>query len=151
RGWALVEQGQGEAGITQIRQGGAFGGWSLLAEAYRKVGQIEEGLRVAEEALGRGDTIEGWAGELYRGKGELLLTRSAEHHAEAESCFRQALEIAQRHGAKSLELRAAMSLSRLWQRQGKWAEARELLAPIYNWFTEGFETADLQEAKALLE
>ena len=87
---------------------------------------------------------------MYRLKGELLLTRSAEHHAEAESCFRQALEIARRQGAKSLELRAAMSLSRLWQQQGKRTEAHALLAPIYGWFTEGFDTADLQEAKALL-
>jgi predicted ATPase len=84
-------------------------------------------------------------------KGELLLTRSSEHHVEAESCFRQALEVARRQGAKSLELRAAMSLARLWQQQGKDAEARQLLAPIYGWFTEGFNTADLQDAKALLE
>jgi predicted ATPase len=88
---------------------------------------------------------------LYRVKGELLLRRSAEHQAEAESCFRQALEIARRQGAKSLELRAAMSLSRLWQRQGKRAEARQLLAEVYGWFTEGFDTPDLQEAKVLLE
>jgi predicted ATPase len=155
RGWALVEQGQGEAGLTQICQGlaalratgsetGAYLIW--LAAAYGRVGQREEGLRVAEEALARNESA-----ELYRLKGELLLRRSAEHHAQAESCFRQALEIARRQGAKSLELRAAMSLSRLWQRQGKQAEARELLAPIYGWFTEGFDTADLQEAKALLE
>jgi predicted ATPase len=89
--------------------------------------------------------------ELYRLKGELLLTRSAEHHTEAERCFRQALEIARRQQAKSLELRAAMSLSRLWQRQGKHAAAHKLLAPIYGWFTEGFDTADLQEAKTLLD
>jgi predicted ATPase len=88
---------------------------------------------------------------LYRVKGELLLTRSAEHPAEAERCFRQALEIARRQEAKSQELRAAMSLSRLWQQQGKRAEARQLLAPIYGWFTEDFDTADLQEAKALLD
>ena len=107
----------------------------------------EEGLRVAEEALAVSRT----RAELYRLKGKLLLRRSAEHHAEAERCFRQALDLAQRQGAKSLELRAAMSLSRLWQRQGKGAEAHELLAPVYGWFTEGFDTADLQEAKALLE
>ena len=70
---------------------------------------------------------------------------------QAEACFQQALDVARRQQAKSLELRAAMSLSRLWQQQGKRAEARELLAPIYGWFTEGFDTADLQEAKALLE
>jgi predicted ATPase len=89
--------------------------------------------------------------ELYRLKGELLLMRTSEHHAEAESCFRQALEIARHQRAKSLELCAAMSLARLWQRQGKRSEACELLAPIYSWFTEGFDTADLQEAKALLD
>ena len=111
------------------------------------MGQIEEGLRVAEEALAISRRNAG----LYRVKGGLLLRRSAEHHAEAESCFRQALEIARRQGAKSLELQAAMSLSRLWQRQGKYTEARELLAPIYGWFTEGFDTMDLQEARALLE
>jgi predicted ATPase len=80
-----------------------------------------------------------------------LLALSADNLAEAEACFQQALAVARRQQAKSLELQAAMSLSRLWQRQGKRAEARELLAPIYGWFTEGFDTADLQEAKALLE
>ena len=91
--------------------------------------------------------------ELYRLKGELLLAagQSKATGQEAEACFQQALDIARRQQAKSLELRAAMSLSRLWQQQGKRAEARELLAPIYGWFTEGFDTADLQEAKALLE
>jgi predicted ATPase len=89
--------------------------------------------------------------ELYRLKGELLLARSAEHHVEAETCFHQALDIARHQQAKSLELRAAMSLARLWQCQGKHAEAHALLAPLYGWFTEGFDTADLQEAKALLE
>jgi predicted ATPase len=163
RGWALVELGQGEAGIAQIRQGQADGhstgagrsrsDLALLAEALRNVGQIEEGLQVVAEALAISNrmTEGGWAAELYRLKGELLLTRSSEHHAEAESCFRQALEVARRQQAKSWELRTAMSLSRLWQRQGKRAAARELLAPIYGWFTEGFDTPDLQEAKALLD
>jgi predicted ATPase len=155
RGWALVQQGQGETGLTQICQGlatlratgsetGAY--LIVLAAAYGRVGQIEEGLRVAEEVLAVSHRNAG----LYHLKG-VLLRRSAEHHAEAERCFRQALEIARRQGAKSLELRAAMSLSRLWQRQGKRAEARELLASLYGWFTEGFDTPDLQEAKALLE
>ena len=89
--------------------------------------------------------------ELYRLKGELALALAAEHHADAETYFRQALELTRQQQAKSLELRAAMSLSRLWQQQGKRAEAHEILAPIYGWFTEGFDTADLQEAKALLE
>jgi class 3 adenylate cyclase/predicted ATPase len=156
RGWALTAQGQGEDGLAQLRQGLAAlratgsepGGYLiLLAAAYGRAGQREEGLRVAEEAF----AISRRNAALYRLKGELLLRRSAEHYAEAENCFRQALEIARRQGAKSLELRAAMSLSRLWQRQGKHTEARALLAPIYSWFTEGFDTADLREAKALLD
>jgi tetratricopeptide (TPR) repeat protein len=162
RGWALVEQGQGEAGIAQIRQGRAaqlatgmenMNLSTLLAEAFWKVGQGEEGLRVVAEALTSANSSEGGRqrAELYRLQGELLLTLSSEHPAEAETCFGQALEVARRQQAKSLELRAAMSLSRLWQRQGKLAEALELLAPVYGWFTEGFDTADLQEAKALLE
>jgi len=94
--------------------------------------------------------------ELYRLKGELLLRSGAQGlrsgvQKEAEECFRQAIDIARRQGAKSLELRAVMSLSRLWQQQGKKGEARQLLAEIYGWFTEGFDTKDLQEAKALLE
>jgi predicted ATPase len=162
RGWALVEQGQGEGGIAQIRQGLAAyratgvataGFLAVLGEASRKVGQIEAGLRVVAEALalenrsgeGQGST------ELYRLKGELLLTRSSEHHAEAETCFRQALEAARRQQAKSWELRAAMSLSRLWRRQWKCDEAHQLLGEVYGWFTEGFDTADLREAKALLQ
>ena len=82
-----------------------------------------------------------WEAELYRLKGELLLARSGEHHAEAEGCFRQALDIAHRQQAKSLELRAAMSLARLWQQQGRRYEARQLLAEVYGWFTEGFDTS----------
>jgi predicted ATPase len=89
--------------------------------------------------------------ELYRLRGELLLQHAIAESEEAEACFQQALTIAHRQQAKSWELRAAMSLSRLWQQQGKRAAAHELLAPIYGWFTEGFDTADLQEAKALLE
>jgi predicted ATPase len=96
--------------------------------------------------------------ELHRQRGELLLLREAKGHPdqgsreqhEAETCFQHALDVARRQQAKSLELRAAMSLARLWQRQGKRVEARALLEEIYGWFTEGFDTADLQEAKALL-
>jgi predicted ATPase len=163
RGWALVEQGQGKEGIVQIRHGLAT--WqvmgealyqplfrALLAEAYGKVGQTEEGLTVLAEVLADVHTtgLCYYEAELYRLKGELLL-QAAGRGGEAEACFRQALDVARRQRAKSLELRAAMSLSRLWQHQGKRAAARELLAEIYGWFTEGFDTADLQEAKALLE
>jgi TOMM system kinase/cyclase fusion protein len=163
RGWSLAEQGREAEGITQMHQG--LSAWqamgaklaqpyfrALLAEAYRKIGQATEGLRLLVEALAAADNSgERWReAELHRLKGELLLALSAEKHAEAETCFRQALEVARRQEAKSLELRAAMSLSRLWQQQGKRVAARELLAPVYGWFTEGFDTADLQEAKALL-
>jgi predicted ATPase len=91
-----------------------------------------------------------WAAELHRLKGELLLRRAGPTE-EAEACFRQALDTARHQQAKSLELRAVTSLSRLWQQQGKRAEAHDLLAPVYGWFTEGFDTIDLQEAKALLD
>jgi len=109
-------------------------------------------MRVLAEALALVDTTEErwWAAELHRLKGELLLALSTDNAAEAETCFHQALDIARRQQAKSLELRAAMSMGCLWQRQGKRAEAHELLASVYDWFTEGFDTADLQEAKALL-
>jgi predicted ATPase len=181
RGWALAEQGQGEEGITQIRQGlasyqaiGAEVGRSyylaLLAEAYGKVGPLEEGLSVLAEALVIVDKTgeRYYEAELYRLKGQLTLqqfqvssfkfqvpkspkpeVRGPE--AEAEECFLKAIEIARKQQAKSLELRAVMSLSRLWQQQGKKDEARQMLAEIYGWFTEGFDTVDLQEAKALLE
>jgi predicted ATPase len=128
-------------------------GLALLAEASAQVGQHEAGLSLLAEALAvandKGERR--WDAELYRLKGEILLVHSAEYHAEAETCFCQALDVARRQQAKSWELRAAMSLSRLWQRQGKRTEAYDLLAPIYGWFTEGFDTADLQEARALLE
>ena len=107
---------------------------------------VAEGLAVAAH------TGEGFfEAEQYRLKGELLLAHSLEKHTVAESCFQHALDSARRQQAKWLELRTAVSLSRLWQQQGKRAEARELLAPIYGWFTEGFDTVDLREAKALLE
>ncbi len=88
---------------------------------------------------------------MHRCRGELLLALSVDAHSEAETCFRQALDVARSQQAKSLELRAAMCLSRLWQQQEKQAKARELLGPIYGWFTEGFDTADLKEAKGLLD
>ena len=130
-------------------------GLALLAEAYGKVGQAEKGLRVLAEALAAvGETEEHfWEAELYRLRGELLqhgLWGTQDGTSTPEACFRQALDIAQSQQAKSLELRAAMSLSRLWQQQGKRVAARALLAEMYGWFTEGFDTADLQEAKVLL-
>jgi len=126
---------------------------ALLAEAFGKAGQADEGLSVLTEALAAVHKTEErlYEAELYRLKGELLLSLSAENQAEAEACFHKAIDIAQRQSAKSLELRAVMSLSRLLEMQGKTAEARQMLTEIYGWFTEGFDTADLQEAKALLE
>jgi predicted ATPase len=175
RGWALVQRsaepasrrGQREEGIAQMRQGltawRATGaavfqpyGLALLAEASAQVGQVEAGLTLLAEALAltndKGERR--WEAELYRLKGELLL--QAECGVQnavltAEACFQKALDMARQQQAKSWELRAAMSLSRLWQCQGKSEAARQLLAPIYSWFTEGFDTADLQEAKVLLE
>ncbi len=127
---------------------------ALLAEAYGTGGQAQEGLQVLDEALALVDQNgeRYWEAELYRRKGELLL-QSGVWGAEqgAEVCFQQALAVARRQQAKALELRAALSLSRLWHQQGKRAEGYQLLAEVYGWFTEGFATADLQEAKALLD
>ena len=123
-----------------------------LGEAYGRIGQAEEGLRLLAEALAVVDKGDRWyEAELNRIKGELLLQQAVPDAPQAEACFQQALVVARRQQARSWELRAAMSLSRLWQQQGKRAEAPELLAPIYGWFTEGFDTPDLQEARALLD
>jgi predicted ATPase len=164
RGWALAAQGHYEEGIAQMQQGlearqatGAMGKRStwlaLLAEAYGGSGKVETGLRLLAEALVVMDQTGERCDEadLYRLKGELLLRQAVPDTPQAEACFRQALAVARRQDAKSVERRAAMSLGRLWQQQGKRDEAKQLLAPIYGWFTEGFDTADLQEAKALLE
>jgi predicted ATPase len=163
RGWTLAQEGQAQAGIEQIHQG--LTAWrateaeqarpyclALLAEAYGTIAQPESGLMLLAEALTLAETTgDRWYDpELYRLKGELLLQQSSDGQAEAESCFHHALDIARSQQAKSLELRAATSLARLWQRQGKRDEARQVLGDVYNWFTEGFDTADLQEAKALL-
>jgi predicted ATPase len=163
-GWALASQGEGKTGIAEIQQGlGArrIAGTelnrpyflSLLAEAYGKLRQPEEGLVAVDEALAivdkTGDRY--WEAELHRLKGELLQIQQGRKVGEADDCFRKALDTARRQQAKSLELRASMSMSRLWQQQEKRQDAYELLAPIYGWFTEGFDTADLKEAKALLE
>jgi predicted ATPase len=164
QGWTLVMQGESEAGLMQLRQGlaairatGTEQRWSLflvvLADATGRAGQVEEGLRLLTEALaalgasGQGDLL----AEAYRLQGIMLLRQAVPDAVQAQACFQQALTIARRQQAKSWELRVALSLSRLWQRHGKRQEAYDLLAPIYGWFTEGFDTADLQEAKALLE
>jgi class 3 adenylate cyclase/predicted ATPase len=185
RGWVLTERGQIEEGIVKICQGMAD--WrttgaevhrplylGLLAEAYGKAGQAEEGLAALAEALKTVDNTGGhfYEAELYRLKGELLLAQEGksqnakvknqkseilepksqilEPHLEAEACFHKAIDIARHQQAKSLELRATVSLVRLWQQQGKRTEAHQMLSKIHNWFTEGFDTKDLREAKALL-
>jgi predicted ATPase len=178
RGWALTEQDQSEEGIAQMRQGltamRATGAelarphfLVLLAEAYHTAKQPEAGLAVLAELLAAGPHREArhYEAALYRLKGDLLVQSRVRglkselshpvlrtpHLLETAACFRQALEIAHRQQAKAWELRTAMSLSRLWQRQGRCEEGRELLAAVYGWFTEGFDTKDLQEAKELLE
>jgi predicted ATPase len=164
RGWALAMQGQAEEGIAQLRQ--ALVTWRtmgagmavshylvLLAEAYGQAGQAEAGLRLLAEAVVHVDNTgeRAYVAEVYWLKGELLLRQAIPDEAQAETCLHQALTIARHLQTKSWELRTAVSLARLWQRQGKRTEARELLAPIYGWFTEGFDTTDLKEAKMLLE
>jgi adenylate cyclase len=163
-GWAQAAQNQIEDGIAEIHQGIATfrttgaRTWlpfflGLQAETYTRARRLDDGLASVAEALAVADKTEQrcWQVQLNRIKGELLLAVSSDNHAEAEHCFFQALDIARRQEAKSLELRAATSLARLWRDQGKRKEARDLLTPIYDWFTEGFDTADLKEAKALLD
>jgi TOMM system kinase/cyclase fusion protein len=163
-GWALAHQGQAKEGIEQLHQGmmawratgAALGqpyGLALLAEAQGTLGEPEAGLTALAEALVHvehtGERY--YEAEIHRLKGELLLQQSSDNQAEAETCFHQALEIARSQQAKSLELRTATSLAKLWQSQGKRQEAYDLLAPVYGWFTEGFDTADLKDAKALID
>jgi class 3 adenylate cyclase/predicted ATPase len=164
QGWFLVEEKDERVGIAQmvkvftseraIVAQGRFEALcaTLMAMAYRRIGQTAEGLNLITDALTRAHQTECryYEAELYRLKGELLLESVADER-EAETCFQSALHVARGQSAKSLELRAAMSLSRLWYDQGKKAEARQLLGEIYGWFTEGFDTADLKAAKALLE
>jgi predicted ATPase len=162
RGWALVERGRSEEGMAQIRQGFDIGGatrshmrahsLALLAEAWGKEGNFTEGLAVLAKALTQVEEtgIQFYAPELHRLKGEFLLVLDPENPAEAEACFRQAVAIARRQQARSLELRATMSLARLWQRQRRRDEARAALATVYGTFTEGFTTPDLVDAAALL-
>jgi adenylate cyclase len=164
RGWALAMQGEGEAGMTQVRQG--IDAWratgaalavpymrTLLADVCGHRGHTAEGLQALAEASTLIEQHEErwWEAEVCRLRGVLLLRQAAPQPEEAEACFQRALEVARRQQTKSLELRAAMSLARLWQQQGRRAEAHELLASVYGWFTEGFDTLDLQEAKALLD
>ena len=159
RGWAKVVQKQGQDGIREVQDG--LGAWRATAskfqvtfrlvraaEACLFAGAKDDGLKLTDEALEQSGDI--WfLSEVYRVKGELL--HRPGQTSDVEECFGQALKVAQAQGARLLELRAAMSLARLWRDQGKVQQARELLAPVYGWFTEGFDTRDLKEAKALLD
>ncbi len=178
KSWALSEQGRGHDLIPQMHQfltdlratgmKGMISSYiAFLAEVCRKEGRVEEGLTVLAEALVLvNETGEGWdSPELYRLKGQFTLAQESKEQeaenpdpqspildpqSEAEACFLKALEVAQKQQAKSWELRSATSLARLWQQQGKKTEAHKLLSDVYNWFTEGFDTTDLQEAKVLV-
>jgi predicted ATPase len=164
RSWALALQGQGEEEIAQVRQGiSAFRAtgasvfvpyfYTWLADVSAHLGHVEEALQALVEAhtLVEQHEERWWAAEVSRLRGVLLLRQPGTPQEEAEAWLQRALDVARRQQAKSLELRAAMSLAQLWQQQGKRAEAHALLASIFGWFTEGFDTADLQEAKVLLE
>jgi tetratricopeptide (TPR) repeat protein len=162
-GWALAAQGHGEDGIAEAHRGlAAFRAWrtntvhtillALQAEVQAGLGRPGEALSAIGEAFDIMAKNKGpwWEAELHRLTGELVLAQHDGDQAEAEKAFSQALATARHQKAKSLELRAAMSMARLWQAQGKPDEARDLLAPVYQWFTEGFDTPDLIDAKALL-
>jgi predicted ATPase len=181
RGWALVRQGHWTEGMAQLQQGLADTrametGYDLdqifafLAECYWTAGQREEALTALADALAQVDKTENrsYEAELYRLKARLTIQNEVpglkgqvteiqqprswpQAEAEAEQCLQRAIEIANRQASKSLELRAATSLARLWQHQDKKDKARKRLTEIYSWFTEGFDTADLKDAKALLD
>ncbi len=164
RGWAMAEQGRHEEGIAQIGEGLAMSRatgaelfrpyyLTLLGEAYIETGSLDDGLSALTEALAAADEheIRHYEAETYRLKGELLLKQNNSDVLEAQSCFERAIEIARQQSAKSWELRATMSLTRLLAKQGRRDEAQTMLAEIYGWFTEGFNTADLKDAKALLD
>jgi predicted ATPase len=164
RGRALADQGHYQEGIAQIQKGlaasrllGAVLGrplhLCLLAEAYKGAGRLDDAINALAEALAIADEheIRFYEAEIHRLKGELLLEQNNANAVEAQSCFERAIEIARRQGAKSWELRATMSLARLLAKQGKCDEARAMLAEIYGWFTEGLDTADLKDARALLD
>jgi len=161
RGWALAHEGRGQEGLAEMSRAlpalEGFAATTLvyaqLADSYRKTERPEEGLATVATALREtGRSGERTAEpELYTVKGELLLTRDPPAEPEAERCFRTAIDIARHQAARFFELRATTSLARLLKRQGKTAEARTMLSDTYGWFTEGFEFADLKDAKALLD
>jgi predicted ATPase len=164
QGWAIAQRGEAMAGIALIRGGlaayEATGSrlftpffLALLAEALALAGKIEDALATLDDALAQAAVsgARGWDAEIHRLRGELTGRLPYLDPAKAEESFRTALAIAREQGTRGYELRAATSLARLWREQGRRGEACDLLAPLYGWFTEGFDTADLKEAKALLD
>jgi predicted ATPase len=167
KGWVLTREGELAEGMAQMRRGLAAQlataaelvrpYWlSLIAEACHRTGAVREGLALLDEAEAAVEQTQEcyWEAEIHRLRGQLLLAASKpaapEAARSAEACYRRALKVARRQGARLLELRAAVSLSRLWQAEGREREAREFLAPIHAWFSEGRETSDLRAAAALL-
>ena len=163
-GWTAVESGELKNGIARMRQNladlRASGSetsvdyfLALIATALGRMGRFDEALRITEEAFSVIERTDAhwYEAEVYRRKGELLLAQDSSNAAPAERCFRTAIQVARKQHAKLWELRATTSLARLLARKGRRSEARAMLAEIYNWFTEGFDTADLKEAKALLD
>jgi predicted ATPase len=163
RGWVLAQRGQREEGIALIRRGIADYRaqgvdltstfmLAMLAEIYGQTGESEAGLDVLTEALGLAHTYDErwWEADLYRLQAELLLQWDKHDRSEAEAALQQALTVARKQGARALELRAAISLGRLWYGQGKRHQARLLVDDIYSWFTEGHDTADLKDARSFL-
>jgi predicted ATPase len=163
QGWALAQHGNGQAAVQRIREGLSAAeatGWrshepgflGLLAEALALAGAVDDGLTVLAEALGTAEEsgARGADAELHRLRGDLLQRLPSSDSTQVEACFRTALAVAHEQGTRGYELRAAVSLARLLNTQGRRAEARDILAPVYTRFTEGFDTQDLKEAKALL-
>ena len=164
QGWAEAQKGEATTGIARIRDGMAASEangtrsstpfqLALLAEALALAGKIEEALATLDDALAQTAVsgVKGWSAEIHRLRGELTARLPHPDPAKAEESFRTALAIAREQGTRGYELRAATSLARLWREQGRRAEAHELLAPLYGSFTEGFDTADLKNAKQLLD
>jgi predicted ATPase len=162
RGWAQAHQARVPEGLAELRRGlddyaaTRVKAWFVyfkasLAEAYYRVGGAELGLSAVDEALALSDQLSErlWLAGMLHLKGAILM--ATDRLVDAERCYREASELAGQQGARSVTLRAAVSLARLWRDQDRRAEARNLLAPVYGWFTEGFDTPDLKEAKALLD